>query len=127
MRLRMSALPDLKGRAPATFPVEPGFSFHSETNMDLMQRPIGALADAMEKLDLPLRSIENEWGPGQLECTFAPRDALEPPTISCYSDTATQQICRRIGLISRPSVPTGLNSRLLFERVAPAPVGGRRG
>ena len=101
--------PGLRGRAPATFPVEPGFSFHSETNMDLMQQPIKALADAMEMLGLPLRSIENEWGPGQLECTFAPCDALEAADNLVLFRTATRQICRRMGYLatfmSRPALP----------------------
>ena len=60
-----------------TAPIEPGYSYHSETNMDLMQPVLSALAEAYEAIDLPLRSIENEWGPGQVECTFAARDALE--------------------------------------------------
>jgi glutamine synthetase len=100
--------PGVKGRAPATFPVEPGFSLHGESNMDLMHRPIAALADGLEKLGLPLRSIENEWGPGQLECTFAPRDALEAADNVVLFRTATRQMCRRMGLfatfMSRPGL-----------------------
>ncbi len=92
--------PGIKGRAPSTFPVEPGFSFHSESNMDLMHKPVAALADALEKLGLPLRSIENEWGPGQLECTFAPRDALEAADNLVLFRTATRQICRRLGYLA---------------------------
>jgi glutamine synthetase len=101
-------VPGVKGRAPATFPVEPGFSLHSESNMDLMHRPIATLADGLEKLGLPLRSIENEWGPGQLECTFAPRDALEAADNVVLFRTAARQMCRRMGLIatfmSRPGL-----------------------
>jgi glutamine synthetase len=100
--------PGVKGRAIRTHPAEPGFSLHSETNMDLMQRPIGLLAEAMEKLGLPLRSIENEWGPGQLECTFAPRNALEAADNLVLFRTATRQLCRRIGYLasfmSRPAL-----------------------
>jgi glutamine synthetase len=100
--------PGLKGRAPSTYPVEPGFSYHSESNMDLMHRPLAALADALEKLGLPLRSIENEWGPGQIECTFAPRDALEAADNVVLFRTATRQICRRMGYLatfmSRPAL-----------------------
>ncbi len=92
--------PGLKGRALKTYPVEPGYSFHSETNMDLMQAPLLALADAMEKLNLPLRSIENEWGPGQVECTFAPRDALETADNFMLFRTATRQLCRRMGYLA---------------------------
>ncbi|HSL79415.1 MAG TPA: glutamine synthetase, partial [Pseudolabrys sp.] len=55
--------PGIKGHAPNVYPVEPGYSFHSETNLDRMQMPLSAVADALEKLSLPLRSFENEWGP----------------------------------------------------------------
>jgi glutamine synthetase len=92
--------PGVKGRAIRTYPAEPGYSLHSESNMDLMQAPIAALAGALEKLGLPLRSIENEWGPGQLECTFAPRQALEAADNFVLFRTATRQICRRMGYLA---------------------------
>ena len=100
--------PGLKGRAIRTYPVEPGYSFHSETNMDLMHVPLSALADTLEKLDLPLRSLENEWGPGQVECTFAPRSALQAADNLILFRTATRQVSRRMGYLatfmSRPAL-----------------------
>jgi glutamine synthetase len=100
--------PGVKGRAIRTYPAEPGFSLHSESNMDLMQGPIGSLAEALEKLGLPLRSIENEWGPGQLETTFAPRNALEAADNLVLFRTAARQLCRRMGCLasfmSRPAL-----------------------
>jgi glutamine synthetase len=92
-----TGIPGLRGRPIATAPPEPGFSYHSESNMDLMQPVISALVDGFEKLALPLRSIENEWGPGQLECTFAARPALEAADHAFLFRTATRQICRRMG------------------------------
>jgi glutamine synthetase len=92
--------PGLKGRALRTRPVEPGYSFHSESNMDLMQTPIAVLAGALEQLGLPLRSIENEWGPGQIECTFAPRQAMEAADNLILFRTATRQVCRRMGYLA---------------------------
>jgi glutamine synthetase len=65
--------------------------------MDLMQPVFDALGDAFETLGLGLRSIENEWGPGQVECTFAPRAALEAADNVLLFRTATRQICRRLG------------------------------
>ena len=62
-----------------------------------MEPVLGALGDAYEKLGLDLRSIENEWGPGQVECTFAPRPALEAADNVLLFRTATRQICRRLG------------------------------
>jgi glutamine synthetase len=89
--------PGLRGRPIKTAPVEPGYHYHSESNMDLMQEVFDALGSAFETLGLGLRSIENEWGPGQVECTFAPRDALEAADNVLLFRTATRQICRRLG------------------------------
>jgi len=101
-------VPGRRGRALRTAPVEPGYSYHSETNLDLMQPALGALAEAYEKLRLPLRSIENEWGPGQIECTFAPVDALSAADNMVLFRTATRQLCRRLGLfatfMARPAI-----------------------
>jgi glutamine synthetase len=89
--------PGIRGRPIKTVPVEPGYHYHSESNMDLMQPVFDALGDAFETLGLGLRSIENEWGPGQVECTFAPRAALEAADNVFLFRTATRQICRRLG------------------------------
>src|SRR5215216_1759016 len=91
------AIPGTRGRPIKTYPVEPGYHYHSESNMDLMQPVLGALADAFAAIGLPLRSIENEWGPGQVECTFAPSDALAAADNVLLFRTATRQVCRRLG------------------------------
>lgn len=92
--------PGNKGRAVGTIPVEPGYSYHSETNFDLMHRPLARVAGALESLGLPLRSIENEWGPGQVECTFAPVDALQAADNLVLFRSATRQVCRRMGYLA---------------------------
>lgn len=100
--------PGKRGRAVRVAPLEPGFSYHSESNLDMMQPLMDELAAAYEALELPLRSIENEWGPGQLECTFAAQDALTAADNVILMRTATRQICRRQGLIAsfmtRPAI-----------------------
>src|SRR3954451_15263984 len=68
--------------------------------MDLMQPVLSALALRFEEIGLPLRSIENEFGPGQLECTFAPRSALEAADNVVLFRTATRQVCRRMGYLA---------------------------
>src|SRR5262249_51403826 len=100
LRSENTGSPGTKGRAVATTPVEPGYSLHSESNMDQMHRPIAVLAANLEELGLPLRSIENEFGPGQLECTFAPREALEAADNVVLFRTATRQLCRRMGFLA---------------------------
>jgi len=92
--------PGVKGRALRAHPVEAGYSFHSETNLDLMHAPLAALARACEKLELPVRSFENEWGPGQVECTFAPTEALHAADNLLLFRSATRQICRRMGYLA---------------------------
>jgi glutamine synthetase len=89
--------PGIRGRPIKTAPVEPGYHYHSESNMDLMHEIFDALGFAFEALGLGLRSIENEWGPGQVECTFSPRSALEAADNVLLFRTATRQICRRLG------------------------------
>jgi glutamine synthetase len=89
--------PGARGQPIKTAPAEPGFSYHSESNMDLMQPVLSALTEHFETIGLPLRSIENEWGPGQLECTFAARPALEAADHALLFRTAARQICRRMG------------------------------
>ena len=100
--------PGVRGRPIATSPIEPGFHYHSESNMDLMQPALSELAAAFDNLGLPLRSVENEWGPGQVECTFAPSQALEAADNMLLFRTATRQICRRMGLfatfMTRPAI-----------------------
>jgi glutamine synthetase len=101
-------IPGMRGRAIRTYPAEPGYAYHSESNMDLMQPVLGALQEAMASLGLPLRSLENEWGPGQLECTFNASPALQAADDMLLFRTATKQICRRMGyfatFMARPAL-----------------------
>jgi glutamine synthetase len=92
--------PGTRGRPIGTYPVEPGYSYHSESNLDLMQPVLAALVDAFQKLDLPLRSVENEWGPGQVECTFSAQSAMDAADALVLFRTATKQICRRMGYLA---------------------------
>ena len=100
--------PGSRGLPIRAWPVEPGYHYHSESNMDLMQPVFDALGEAFETLGLGLRSIENEWGPGQVECTFSPRAALEAADNVLLFRTATRQVCRRLGyfatFMSRPAL-----------------------
>lgn len=106
--------PGVRGRPVRTAPIEPGFSYHSETNFDLMQPVLGELARGCTALGLPLRSIENEWGPGQVECTFDPQEALRAADDALLFRTATRQIVRRLGcfatFMARPALKGSYSS-----------------
>ena len=100
--------PGLRGKPVATTAFEPGFALHGEYGLDQMQPVLFELAATYEKLGLPLRTIENEWGPGQVECTFAPQDALTAADTMLLFRTATRQLCRRLGhfatFMTRPAI-----------------------
>lgn len=89
--------PGMRGRPVETAPLEPGYSYHSESNLDLMQPVLNELAKTYEELGLPLRSFENEYGPSQLECTFAALPALRAADDYALFRSATRQVCRRMG------------------------------
>jgi glutamine synthetase len=101
-------VPGVRGRPVRTTPIEPGYSYHSETNMDIMQPVFDQLFSAYSKLGLPVRSIENEWGPGQVECTFSAQSALRTADDLVLFRTATRQVCRRMGcfatFMARPAL-----------------------
>ena len=104
-----TGVPGRRGKPIATTPVEPGYAYHSETNLDLMQPIFSELADAYERLELPLRSFENEYGPGQVECTFEAGPAGRTADDYVLFRTATRQVCRRLGYVAtfmcRPAFP----------------------
>jgi glutamine synthetase len=101
--------PGTRGKPIQTTPVEPGYSYHSESNLDIMQPVLSELAATYRALKLPLRSIENEWGPGQVECTFSPTNALQAADDYVLFRSATRQVCRRLGYFAtfmcRPAQP----------------------
>ena len=92
-----TGVPGRRGQPIKTLPVEPGYLYHSESNFDIMQPILSELAEAYMALKLPLRSIENEYGPGQIECTFEPQTALRAADDYLLFRTVTKQICRRNG------------------------------
>ena len=93
-------LPGRRGAPPATTPVEPGFSYDSETYLDRVQPLISSLADHYSALDLGLRSFDNELGAGQLECTFDPKPAWDAAADFLIFRSATRQITRREGYLA---------------------------
>ena len=92
--------PGMHGRAVKTCPVEPGYSYHCESHLDILQPILSELARTYEDLGMPFRSIEKEWGPGQIEVTFSEQDALRAADNYVLMRTATRQVCRRQGYLA---------------------------
>ncbi|MEV7404903.1 glutamine synthetase family protein [Streptomyces sp. NPDC091267] len=97
----------VQGRAPLCATVNGGYQFNSDTLIaDLLPllAPLGRLLS--DELGLPLRSIEHESGPGQIEVTFDPLGALEAADAILLARSLMKQHCLRTGhLATFMSVP----------------------
>ncbi|MGH2913965.1 MAG: glutamine synthetase family protein [Solirubrobacteraceae bacterium] len=78
-----------------------------DDGLDELDGLVAALHDGLTRLDLPLCSIEREFGPSQLEVTLGARDALAAADEAILCRAAIRQICRRAGyhatFMSRPA------------------------
>jgi len=94
---------------PAVDVFEHGYQFLSEVRLDSVNESLTALRDALYAVDLVPRSMEDEWGPGQMEFTFRPMEGLAAADAMVLFRSTVKQICQRRGLLAtfmcRPSLP----------------------
>ena len=94
---------------PAVSIFERGYQFMSETRLDSMAGTLDVIRDALGALGLPPRSMDDEWGPGQVEVTFPPMSGLAAADAAVLFRSAVKQVCQRRGLLatfmSRPGLP----------------------
>lgn len=85
-----------------------GFQYLTESRGDEIADLLRALRDHLLDLGLPLSTIEDEWGPGQVEFTFEPQEALVAADNALLFRNAIKQICRRLGyhvtFMARPAI-----------------------
>jgi glutamine synthetase len=74
-----------------------GYQLLSEARYDRYDEVFEILRQPIEALGLPLRSLEVEFGPSQVEFTFRPGSNLEPADTMVLFRSAVKQICRRHG------------------------------
>ena len=82
---------------PRVSAIAHGFQYLTENRNDEIDDILLLLQDNLEALALPLRTMEDEWGPGQCEFTFDPQTGLGPADTMMLFRTATKQVCRRNG------------------------------
>jgi glutamine synthetase len=86
-----------------------GFQYLTESRGDEIHELLSTLEEHVQQLGLPLLTIEDEWGPGQIEFTFGPQSGLTPADDALLFRTAVKQICRRLGyhatFMARPAFP----------------------
>lgn len=87
----------LQGPAPAVEAMNPGYQFNLDSYYDTVAEVADPLAAMLMALGLPLRTIEHESGPGQLETTFGPMLALDAADAMVLFRTQLKQTLRRRG------------------------------
>ena len=98
--------PGAPGAAPVAAPTTPGAQLlHAEALGDLDDL-VQALYSGLTRMDLPLRTLELEFGPSQLELTMDAGDAARVADDVVLVRTAVRQIARKLGyhatFMSRP-------------------------
>lgn len=100
--------PGYPGESPKVSAVEHSFQYLLESHNPEIHDLLQILAENFVAMGLPLRSVENEGGPGQFEFTFDPIPALQAADTMIIFRMATKQICRQQGYLasfmSRPAL-----------------------
>jgi glutamine synthetase len=112
--------PRLAPEDVASWPAEPptvthttqGYQYLTESRLDQVDAILEVLRKTTQVLGLPLRSIEQEFGPSQYEFTFAPELGLQAADTMVLFRSAIKQVARRHGylvsLMCRPRLPNVL-------------------
>jgi glutamine synthetase len=78
-------------------PVTPDMQLLREESLDEVDGLVWSLSSGLQELGLPLRTIEAEFGAGQLEVTLSATDAAVTADQVMLCRTAVRQIARRLG------------------------------
>lgn len=102
------------GEPPAVSLLNTGYRLLSEQRFDQLEPVIELLRAPLQALGLPLRSIEIELGPSQVEFVFGAGIGLEPADAMILFRSAAKQILRRHGyhasFMCRPKLPGVMSS-----------------
>ncbi len=97
-------------RPPNVSALRHGYQFMSELVLDEYEPVILPLRRALIDLGLPLRTLECEWGPGQLEITLDPLLGIEAADAVVMMRSAVKQVARRMGLMASFMSKPGLSN-----------------
>jgi glutamine synthetase len=106
---------------------ERGYQYLSEVRLDGVSDTLEAMRDGLAALGLHPRSMEDEWGPGQMEFSFAPIAGLAAADAVILFRSAVKQICQRRGLLAsfmcRPALENFFSSGWHLHQSLLAPGG----
>lgn len=104
----------MPGAAPEVSLLTQGYRYLTEARGDEIEPLMTLLRRSLQALDLPVRSLEVEFGPSQAEITFSPSAGMAPADQMVLFRSAVTQICRRQGVLAsfmcRPALPNVLSS-----------------
>jgi glutamine synthetase len=102
------------GAEPQVSLISQGFQLLTEARFDQIDPVLDILRRDLAALGLPLRSMEIELGPSQVEFTFRPEVGLQPADTMMLFRAAVKQIARRHGyhatFMCRPHLPNAFSS-----------------
>ncbi|MBH68084.1 MAG: glutamine synthetase [Rhodospirillaceae bacterium] len=87
----------MPGTPPDVAPLAHGFQYLSEIRLDELEPVVDLIRKNILEMDLPLRTVEAEFGPSQVEFTFSPLPGLNSADLMILFRAAAKQICRRHG------------------------------
>lgn len=94
---------------PATRPVTHGYQYLTESRADILEPIFDRIRSLCAALDLPLRSLEVEFGPSQIEATFHPQGGVATADAMVLFRSAVKQALHRDGyhatFMCRPGLP----------------------
>jgi glutamine synthetase len=94
---------------PQVEAVRHGYQYMSQLVLDEYEPIVDRLRRALIDVGLPLRTLECEWGPGQLEITLDPLIGVDAADAVIMMRLAVKQVARRMGLVasfmSKPGLP----------------------
>ncbi|MEW1828048.1 glutamine synthetase family protein [Streptomyces sp. NPDC088196] len=97
------------GAAPEVGMLNHGYQYLSELRYDELDPILDVLRSSIEGLGLPLRSLEVEFGPSQVELTLQPADGLGTADAMVLLRSAVKQVAARHGhhatFMCRPHLP----------------------
>ncbi len=99
---------------PTVAAIRHGYQHLSEGVVDELEPVITPIREALLGLGLPLRTVEAEWGPGQLEITLDPLSDVAAADAMIMLRSAVKQVARRMGLVAtfmtKPGLPNVFSS-----------------
>lgn len=85
------------GAPPSVSLLTQGFQYLTDARFDQLEPALDIVRETCLRLDLPLRTLEVEFGPSQAELTLQPLEGLKFADSTVLMRAAIKQACRRAG------------------------------